>query len=864
MDITTLLSHSLSTDRIFRETATNQLETLAQENYSLYVASLCQIIATEDANDATRMSAGLAVKNSLIAKDFARREEFSKRWLSVPDELRSRVKHSILQSLGSPKNSVGQIAAQVIAAIASIELRFGGWNDLITIMFRYLETDNAALRQSTLQAIGYICESNDHVILATQSNALLTAIVQGARHEEPNPEVRLAAINALINSLGFIRENFGRGGERNFIMQVVCEATQSDNLELQVAAFQCLVRIMQLYYDSMSFYMEKALFGLTISGMNSNDERVALQAIEFWSTVCDEEISVKLDIIEAQEAGKQPTRRLYHFAELALADVLPNLLFLLTKQGEDYDEDDWTVAMGSATCLSLFSQCVGSMTISIVIPFIERNIRSENWRTREAAVMAFGSILDGPEPDILTPLVEQALPTLIQMMQDSVDQVRDTIAWTLGRVCELLVHCINYDIHLSDLINVLTLGLKDSPRIVGNCCWSFINLASQLGPPLGTSATTSALSRFFEDIVFTLLQFTERADDVANCRTSAYEAVSTFVMYSADDCFNAVQKTCVIVLGRLERATANYNQLVNSDDSSRFFELQSSLLGVLTGCVRRLGSQIGMVSDRVMNAVFELIVIQSKHANTTIEDSFLLVSATIGALEHNFNRYCQSFIPILSDGLKNTAEYQLCLISVGIVGDICRALGKEAAVYCNGLMKLLIVNLQDPTLHYSVKPVTLSCFGDIALSLGESFHRYLEITMTVLQQAGNMNADHDNREMVEYVHSLYEGTIDAYVGAIQGLSDTPFAENLVGYLPPIFDFVYKVAMEPLKGDSLMRCLIGIIGDLCEVFGADGQLKFLVNQEWVTELLKEARTNEQYSKLTKETARWAREMVKRVS
>lgn len=47
-------------------------------------------------------------------------------------------------------------------------------------------------------------------------------------------------------------------------MQVVCEATQSESSEVQVAAFQCLVRIMQTYYDKMRLYMEKALFGVRI------------------------------------------------------------------------------------------------------------------------------------------------------------------------------------------------------------------------------------------------------------------------------------------------------------------------------------------------------------------------------------------------------------------------------------------------------------------------------------------------------------------------------------------------------------------------------------------------------------------------
>lgn len=47
-------------------------------------------------------------------------------------------------------------------------------------------------------------------------------------------------------------------------MQVVCEATQSSDERIQLAAFECLVRIMHLYYDKMRFYMEKALFGVSV------------------------------------------------------------------------------------------------------------------------------------------------------------------------------------------------------------------------------------------------------------------------------------------------------------------------------------------------------------------------------------------------------------------------------------------------------------------------------------------------------------------------------------------------------------------------------------------------------------------------
>jgi hypothetical protein len=118
-------------------------------------------------------------------------------------------------------------------------------------------------------------------VLSLRSNEILTAVVQGARREETNAEVNLAAMRALYNSLEFVRENFEREvcfaafnvkhhftdehiqGERNYLMQVVCEATQNASVLVQVAAFECLVRIMGLYYDKMGFYMERALFGVS-------------------------------------------------------------------------------------------------------------------------------------------------------------------------------------------------------------------------------------------------------------------------------------------------------------------------------------------------------------------------------------------------------------------------------------------------------------------------------------------------------------------------------------------------------------------------------------------------------------------------
>lgn len=198
-----------------------------------------------------------------------------------------------LQAPGLPAAS----ASQLIAAIAAIELPRGDWPELMTFLVDSVASGSASLKQSCLTTIGFICESDDmelREVLASQSNAILTAVVQGARKDEPDNEVRLAALTALSDATEFIRTNFENEAERNYIMQVVCEATQAEDTRVQSAAFGCLNRIMAIYYDKMSFYMQRALFGLTVGGMKSDEEDVAKLAIEFWCTVCEEEISLSL------------------------------------------------------------------------------------------------------------------------------------------------------------------------------------------------------------------------------------------------------------------------------------------------------------------------------------------------------------------------------------------------------------------------------------------------------------------------------------------------------------------------------------------------------------------------------------------
>ena len=93
------------------------------------------------------------------------------------------------------------------------------------------------------------------------------------------------------NALEFAETNFENDQERDYLMQVVCEGTMAPDVRVREASFECLAGIASLHYPRLQPYMT-GIFSLTQRAIGSDDELVAKQAIEFWCTICDEELEL--------------------------------------------------------------------------------------------------------------------------------------------------------------------------------------------------------------------------------------------------------------------------------------------------------------------------------------------------------------------------------------------------------------------------------------------------------------------------------------------------------------------------------------------------------------------------------------------
>lgn len=867
-----ILEKTVSPDKNELAAAQSYLEQAAQTNLPEFVKTLSDVLHHGGNSPVARMAAGLQLKNTLTSKDPIIKAQYQQQWLSFPEDIRLYVKKNVLSALGTENNRPSS-AAQCVAYIAVTELPVGQWPDLIAVLVSNVigANNTEMMREASLEAIGYICQDIEQDVLVTQSNQILTAIIHGMRQSEPSNHVRLAATTALHNSLEFTRANFDKESERNYIMEVVCEATQSIDTQVRVAALQCLVKIMSLYYHYMEPYMQQALFPITLEAMKSDIDEVTLQGIEFWSNVSDEEVDLAIEDTEAAEAGRPPQRTSRHYAKGALQYLVPVLMTKLTKQEEFDDEDDWNPSKAAGVCLMLLATCCENAIVPYVLPFVKDNIKNSDWRYRDAALMAFGSILGGLDSGTLRPLVEQAMPTLIELMYDPSVVVRDTAAWTFGRICEIIPEAAINQTYLKPLLESLVNGLKAEPRVAANVCWAFTGLAEAAYEAAeNTDAQgqpeTYCLSQYFSFIVQRLLETTDRPDGAqANLRPAAYEALMEMVKNSPLDCYATVQHTTMVILERLNQVLQMETHIQSNTDRAQYNDIQSLLCATLQSVLRKVKPEDApQISDAIMTALLQMFNSNSCKSGGVQEDALMAVATLVEVLGEGFIKYMDAFKPFLCLGLKNHEEYQVCGSAVGLTGDICRALKNRVSPYCDEIMTLLLENLGDNSVHRSVKPQILSVFGDIALSIGPEFKKYLDVVLQTLVQASQAQVDRADVDMVEYLNELREGILEAYTGIIQGLKGDdktphPDIQLIEPHVPFIVQFITVVALDADKADSNVAACAGLVGDLCTAFGT--KLLDILDVEPVNELLTQGRRSK--INKTKSLANWATKEIRKL-
>uniref|UniRef100_A0A914PNN4 Uncharacterized protein n=1 Tax=Panagrolaimus davidi TaxID=227884 RepID=A0A914PNN4_9BILA len=151
-------------------------------------------------------------------------------------------------------------------------------------------------------------------------------------------------------------------------------ATKAPDTRIRVAALQCLIRIVSLYYNYLDTYMKETLIAITVDAVKSPDNNVSLQGIEFWSTVCERELCfTRMEINESC----YPSSVNRQFAKYALKNTVLSSLLEVSLKLEEYND----VAQ---KCIKLFAECARDDIVEVILPLIQDNLENPDYRSRLA------------------------------------------------------------------------------------------------------------------------------------------------------------------------------------------------------------------------------------------------------------------------------------------------------------------------------------------------------------------------------------------------------------------------------------------------------------------------------------------------
>jgi importin subunit beta-1 len=280
----------------------------------------------------------------------------------------------------------------------------------------------------------------------------------------------------------------------------------------------------------------------------------------------------------------------------------------------------------------------------------------------------------------------------------------------------------------------------------------------------------------------------------------------------------ALEELLKLFLDRIESTLQNGSKQPQKQD------LQGLLCGVVQVITSKLEAKVKPYADRIMSLIYKFF--KSGMANSDLhQESFLIVSAIVNAVGHDFVKYMNEFHECLYIGLANVQEYQVCQAAVGLVGDIARKTMNQLMPYCDKIVVHLLQNLSKPELDKSIKPVIITCFGDIAVAIGPLFSKYFEVVMSMLKQAGdtvshtNIAEADDQDDIIDYLNSLRESIFEAYTGIFQSLCASKTPDLIVPYLVnSIIPLVNNVYADVHRSEVVAVAAVGLCGDIAAALG----------------------------------------------
>ncbi|KAF0992443.1 hypothetical protein HZS_6540 [Henneguya salminicola] len=865
MDIYKILQATICPNAEDRNTAIKFLESAAATNYNEIIEALALTLANTEIDSHTRGTAGLYLKNMLVSRSAALKTVLINKWLALNQEFREKIKDMVIRTLGTEKTSPS-VSAQLISAIAYAEFPINGWHELLPSLTNNISNNtNQDIKEASIEAVGYICQDLPQGVLTQYSADLLSNIIQCMKKDQSD-RIRSVATKALFNSLEFVSRNFEIDTHRNLIMQHVCESAVCRERSIRITGLQCLCKIVTLYYNHMEAYMTQALFSITFDAMKSEDDDIALQGIEFWSSLCEEEQDINL----CSEGDEKQLFTNKNYSLKALPYIIPSILDRLCIDSYEEDEDTWSPHKAASVCLMLLSDVCREDISAHLLPFIGTNCRSTEPFRRDASMLALGALVDGVGDTNLTTMVKDGHTIVLELAKDSSPRVRDSSLWVLGKMYE---RHPGFSSDVNTTIQSLAIayeGLKDVPRVATNACWTFYFIIKAMydvaSANSGERPNTLFISNRYENIISAVYTTIKRDDaGSTSLRAAAFELLDKLIECHPLDTHTIITSNLSYVLHECSLLFTAINTPISPSHMTELAQYQSLYCIVLQNYFKVLElHEIAHLAEPLIQSLVNYLKLTRI---STVQEDVLL---TFGVLiqfspQHIVLNQITSFLPYITECLSNSSEITLCISASSVMGDICNAVGKAMVAYAKNIMMIIFKHFTNTALDIQLKSHLLILCGDLALALGPDFRPYLSETLELLKVVSTLSSSEDDDvDYIEAVDEIKSSCLETYTSILQGMYQIEpiTGEDFQVWSPHIsytLHLIDTISQDPNHSDSIACSSCGLLGDLLHTFKSN--IKSALNTASIQKLIHEA-SHSSASK-TKTVGVWLQKLLQSV-
>lgn len=436
-------------------------------------------------------------------------------------------------------------------------------------------------------------------------------------------------------------------------------------------------------------------------------------------------------------------------------------------------------------------------------------------------MIAFGSIIDGPNSTDLANTLSPAFNDIVGMINDPVPKVRQTVAFVMYKLSEFVPEVIfmstgNLELfvnsclqHLGEhhLISTLIVGaLKNlfTSAVKGNC--------------------SNLLNPYFQQIFTKLLETMYRQDIH---QANELQVISDAINDVADCCDAASLRPTLrdFLVGVLQEEANTMDPNVfplklTPEQKENFQNYLGSLLQILITKLREDITQ--ELASNIIDLVKSLYDVNQK----VIQGGQLIFHALVVACERNIELFLPTIGSYIIAAINNSNDENCARFACGLVSDLSNYLEKSISQYAADFMHSLNKVLQGEDYSTDTKLHAIIAVGDICLAIEENFQQYIEETMKCLFSACQLTVNPpQNFESEESIIKLRDAILDAFISIVHGMQGVAqpgsYHERLLqGYATDMLHYIDALLAKPNlnANEEFVKNIYELYIDISEYYG----------------------------------------------